>query len=133
MSGASTLTAFLLVACGGALGAMGRYGLSLALPRFDAAAGFPWATFGANLAGCFLIGLASVLILGLTKASEPTRLLLVVGMLGGFTTFSSFALESVQLFQAERWQVAGLYVLSSAILCPLLGLAGLLLGRSLSA
>lgn len=88
-----------VIAAGGALGALGRYGLSetLATPPD----GFPWATFAVNVSGCLLIG---VLMVVLTEvAGRPHRLFrpfLGVGVLGGFTTFSTYTVEVQQLFLA---------------------------------
>ena len=87
----------ILVMSGGAVGAALRYGLSRALPV--GAAGWPWPTFVANLLG----GLAMGLLIGLLARSgaggETTRLFVGVGILGGFTTFSSFSLEFWLLFE----------------------------------
>lgn len=86
----------LSIAAGGALGALGRYGLSLALPT--QADGFPWATFTANVSGCLLIGVLMVILTDVSR--HPHRLarpFLGVGILGGFTTFSTYTVESQQL------------------------------------
>lgn len=86
----------LAISAGGAVGAVARYGLSLALP--SPAGGFPWATFTTNVSGCLLIG---VLMVILTDVSwHPHRLarpFLGVGILGGFTTFSTYTVETQQL------------------------------------
>ncbi|MDM4718976.1 CrcB family protein [Micromonospora sp. WMMA1363] len=85
------------VAAGGALGALGRAGLSAALPHDPA--GFPWPTLTVNLSGCLLIG---VLMAVLTRRGGPalTRPFLGVGVLGGYTTFSTYAVEAQQLVVA---------------------------------
>jgi len=85
----------LLVAIGGAIGAAARYlaGLWIAA-RFGA--GFPWGTFFVNVTGSFLIGIVLVLVERGTLPSEA-RLFLAVGILGGYTTFSSFSYETLQL------------------------------------
>ncbi len=111
---------WLMVGLGGAIGAMTRYGLSLALPRVDANS-FPSSTLIANLVGCLLIG---VLWNSLSKSPHWLSQFLIIGILGGFTTFSSFGLESVQLFKAGKLGLAGLYVGISTlggILCVFLG------------
>jgi CrcB protein len=99
----------LLVAAGGAVGAVARYGVSLAAARAFGAA-FPWGTLLVNVIGCLLMGLL------IAKAGEnDTRLLLGVGVLGGFTTFSAFSLETVRLMQSQAG-MALLYVLASVVL-----------------
>jgi CrcB protein len=101
-----TLPNLLLVAAGGAAGSVLRYWLStLAVTHLGTA--FPWGTLGVNVAGSAAIGIAA----GLGLQGEA-RLLLVTGLLGGFTTFSAFSLETAVL--AERgWWLAALYVLAS--------------------
>ena len=108
---------WLAVALGGALGAMSRYGLTLWLaPTLD---GFPWATWVANIIGSILIGLFYVLITEKGLINEQWRPLLMVGFLGALTTFSTFALDSVLLWQNNQWVDGLLYILSSVIGCLL--------------
>ena len=85
---------WMAVALGGALGAMARYGVALALPtRPDG--GLPWATLLVNVAGCFLIGILGAAVnLGHIRLSESQQAALFVGLLGGFTTFSAFSWRS---------------------------------------
>ena len=94
----------LIVAFGGALGAVARYGVGLAAVRF-AATGLPLGTWSVNLAGSFLIGLAVPV---LVAKGEAHRLALVVGFLGSFTTFSTFSLDTFALWEAGRpaWALA---------------------------
>lgn len=98
-----------VVAVGGALGALARYGLSVALPHPSGR--FPWATFATNVSGCLLIG---ILMVSLTEISgRPHRLVrpfLGVGLLGGYTTFSTYVLETQQLVVAGVPRVAALYL-----------------------
>jgi CrcB protein len=88
----------LMVAAGGAAGCLCRYGVALALPSQG---GFPWAVFAVNMLGCFLFGLCAELIAGgiLPKQAE---LPVLVGFLGGFTTFSSFAFNNHALWEHGR-------------------------------
>ncbi len=79
------MLAFLLVGFGGALGSMARYGVGLALPS----SGFPYATLAVNVIGCFCIGMAMPAAARVEALSPELRLLVVVGFLGGFTTFSA--------------------------------------------
>lgn len=98
----------LLVAAGGAAGSVLRHLVALALPA--AAGGFPWATLAVNLAGSAAIGAAAALCV-----QGDLRLLLVTGLLGGFTTFSAFSLEAVTLL-GRHPALAALYVLASLVL-----------------
>ena len=101
---------WLLAFLGGGLGALGRYGLALILPR--AGEGCPWATLGANLIGSFLIGLIAARVM----ADETWRVFVVVGLLGGFTTFSAFSYETVGLLQQREIGLAFAYVGASVVL-----------------
>jgi fluoride exporter len=89
--------AYLLAALGGALGALARWGLSLALPS---PGGWPWATLLVNLTGCLLLGV--LIAVGGARRPEAAwvRPFLAVGVLGGYTTFSAFAVEVVALVEA---------------------------------
>lgn len=105
---------YLLVMLGGAIGAMLRYGLG-AWVQGLLGPGFPWSTFLINITGSFLIGL--VLRLSLEGALSPEwRLFLAVGMLGGYTTFSTFSWETLTLVQQGEWLKAFLYVTGSVVL-----------------
>ena len=101
---------WLFVFCGGGLGAMARYGLSFLVPR--TAGGFPWATFCANMVGALLIGLLA----GTLLSREGARGFWIVGVLGGFTTFSAFSLETVQLIQQRDMLLALIYVVASVLM-----------------
>lgn len=101
---------------GGGLGALGRYYLSqwcLAMLGNH----LPYGTLAVNMVGSLLIGVAIGILQQMP--SEPIRLFFVVGVLGGFTTFSTFSLEVMMLMQKGQWAVAGGYVVAS-ILCALL-------------
>lgn len=88
---------FLFVAAGGAIGAAARYGVSLlSLAWFGA--GFPWGTLVVNLVGSFAIG-----VLVAQGIAGNARLFWVMGVLGGFTTFSAFSLEAVGLWERAPW------------------------------
>jgi CrcB protein len=104
---------YLLAALGGALGALARWAVAEALPR--PAGGWPWATLAVNLVGCLLLGL---LIAGLAaRRPDDARLpaFLGAGVLGGFTTFSAFAVEAADLLRAGSPWVAVGYVAVSVV------------------
>ena len=114
----------LLVALGGGVGAVCRYGLSL-LPISTK---FPWGTLLANLAGALIIGFLAGWAARVSHFPPELNLLLKTGFCGGFTTFSTFSLEAVTLFQNGRYLLGGAYVLLSVALC----VAGVLLGQCLA-
>jgi CrcB protein len=119
------MQSFLSVALGGALGAAGRYGLSLWLAR---GAAWPWATFTINVLGSFLIGL----LVGWTAARdshEPWRLFLGVGVLGGFTTFSAYSLETAQMIERNDLAGAASYSLGSVLAGLTACFLGLMIAR----
>lgn len=119
---------FLLVALGGAAGSMLRYATGLGATRL-LGPGFPWGTLIVNVAGSFVIGLFVEAIARRFGASEPARLLLVTGFLGGFTTFSSFSLDAAALIERGQAGLALLYMGGSVILSLAAVFAGLALAR----
>jgi CrcB protein len=92
-----------------------------------AAAGFPWGTFAVNGLGSLLIGVVLGYLTSVEAGPGP-RLFLVVGLLGGFTTFSTFSYEVVTLLQIGEWTRAGLYAIGSVIL----GVAAVLIGLQIA-
>lgn len=106
---------WLAVAFGGALGAVIRYWVSLALPTVGE--GFPWATLAVNVAGSALMGLFYILLVQKGIIGLQWRPFLMVGLLGALTTFSTFALDAVLLWQQGQGLQALLYVLASVITC----------------
>ena len=109
------------------MGSAARYALSLAMNP-SSGTGMPWGTLVANVVGCLLIGWLSATLATAGGVSEAVRLGILVGLLGGFTTFSSFGLETIQLLQAGQGMSALIYVLLSNFG----GLAGAWLGLRLS-
>jgi CrcB protein len=121
---------FLAVAIGGAVGASSRYGLDRLIERRSFAV-FPWSTFTINVSGCFLIGLVIAALVDRQEAPAWVRVGLVVGVLGGYTTFSTFAQESLDLLRADDVALAVLYSLGSLACGVLAVLGGTMLGRTL--
>ncbi len=125
------LIGYVAAALGGALGALARWGLGLALPH-DAGA-WPTATLVVNLTGCLLLGLLSSALFTRHPRSPWLRPFLGTGVLGGWTTFSTFAVDAVQLADAGRGAVAAGYVLVSVVGGVLAAAAGVRLGRAVPA
>ncbi|MDQ7775584.1 fluoride efflux transporter CrcB [Paracoccus aminovorans] len=119
---------FLQVALGGALGSMARYGVNILAGRVT---GLPLGTLTVNIAGCFAMGLlASVLAL---RGGQHLAPLLLTGVLGGFTTFSAFSLDTLTLWQRGAAGLALGYVAASVLLSLAAVTAGLALGRGIFA
>lgn len=116
----------LAVAAGGALGAVARHLLSAQIMRVNGF-GFPLGTLSVNVLGGLLMGLLVSLFALHWNAGQEVRLFLTVGLLGGFTTFSTFSMETILLFERGQWMAAGLYVLASVSLA----LAGFAAGQAL--
>ncbi|HCL63897.1 MAG TPA: fluoride efflux transporter CrcB [Rhizobium sp.] len=124
------MTQILLVALGGAFGSVCRYLVGLGALRLLGAA-FPWGTFAVNVAGCFLIGALAELIVARFGASAELRLLFITGFLGGFTTFSAFALDTVSLFERGAVVASVLYVGASVGISIIAVVAGIAVVRSM--
>ena len=122
-----SLGVLLGVAIGGALGATLRY---LTAQMVGTSSGFPLGTFLVNIIGCFAIGVCYVLITEKSILPELWRPILMAGFLGGLTTFSSYSLEAIQLFEDGRWQLALGYIVFSVIFCILAAFSGVLLARA---
>ncbi len=119
----------LLVILGGSVGALCRYGVSLLAVRFLGTR-FPFGTLVVNLSGCFLVGLSLALAdRGLNIMSPSARLFFVTGFLGAMTTFSAFALETVNAVRAETYWIAAAIFLSNNLIGGALVFLGIWAGK----
>jgi fluoride exporter len=116
-----------VVAAGGGAGAVARYGLGRLWPAGPG--GFPWATFTVNVVGCLLIGVLMVLTTEVWSAHRLVRPLLGVGVLGGFTTFSTYTAEIRALLRPGTVPVAFAYLAATVLAALLAVIAGVWLTR----
>ena len=120
----------LLAGLGGFIGSAARYSIGMLVTRATVSLTFPLATLLVNVTGSFLIGF----LLGTTPArtwlNDDARVFVIVGVLGGFTTFSSFSLDTLQLWRETNAARAGLNVLLNVALCLLAVLLGDMSGRA---
>lgn len=124
------MTRLLLVALGGALGSMARYGVGLGAARLFPASSWPWGTLTVNVVGGLALGLlVGWMSLKAGAGQETVRVFAAVGVLGGFTTFSAFSLETVLMIERREYGLAGAYVLLSVVLTVAALMAGLMLAR----
>jgi len=120
---------YLWVGIGGFLGANARYAMGrLVADRLGS--GYPWGTFLVNLTGSVLIGVLLTILLDRAVADPFWRLVLVIGFLGGYTTFSSYTFEAVALAMGGKWVAAAIYVLGSNVLGLAACGAGIALARN---
>lgn len=120
-----------LVFVGGGLGAVLRYGMSIGVTRL-AGTGFPFATLSINVFGSFLMGLVVAWFAFRGEGGQEWRLFLTTGVLGGYTTFSAFSLETMLLYERGDTMLAALYVVLSVVVSVLALAAGLAVVRSLT-
>lgn len=121
----------LWIGLGGALGSIARYAMATGIMQWTGLAQtgrFPLGTLLVNLLGCLLIGVMAGLAQRFDWLTPAVRLFIVTGVLGGFTTFSAFGLETVELMQRNQWFAAGLYLGSSVAL----GLLAVWLGMQIA-
>jgi CrcB protein len=125
------MIAYLWVAIGGALGSVARFWLSgFVAERYGQA--FPWGTLIINVGGSFIIGIIGAVATPEGRLSPQTRIFatqfLMVGICGGYTTFSSFSWQTLQLAQERQWLYAGGNILLSVALCLIAVWLGYLIG-----
>lgn len=109
------ISTIIAIATGGALGAVLRYGVNVIVAHFMGY-GFPWGTLAVNVAGSFLMGLLIAIFAHFWNPPEVMRIFLVTGFLGAFTTFSTFSLDAVTLFERGAFLATGGYMLASVVL-----------------
>lgn len=114
-----------MVGAGGAIGSVLRYGFSKILPGIQSGS-FPWSTFTVNLIGCFLIGWIYAMLN--KQGQQQWAPFLITGLLGGFTTFSAFGLEGLQMIRMQEYGLMALYAGSSLTLGIMLAAAGYWIG-----
>ena len=120
------MKSYLLVFVGGGLGASLRHAVNMIIARGLGTA-FPWGTFIINISGSLVMGLIAGYLAFKGGASQPWRLFLMTGILGGYTTFSAFSLDAALLYQRGEIGSALFYVLGSVVL----SIAGLFAGLAL--
>ncbi len=123
--------AYIWVALGGAAGSVARFWLNgVVSERYGAT--FPWGTMAVNVLGSFVIGVLGAMTLPEGRMSSEARAvttqLLMIGICGGFTTFSSFSLQTLNLLRDREWLYAGGNILLSVVLCLISTWLGFLLG-----
>ena len=124
------MNTYIAIAFGGALGAVSRFWVHLAVQRFNGS-NFQLGTFAVNILGSFLIGVFFVVIAEKAQLSEPWRPLVIVGFLGAMTTFSTFSLDALLLFEQGHYNTALFYIVSSVALCLFASFIGMQVTRAL--
>lgn len=119
------------IAAGGALGALLRYGFSISAHHFFGK-GFPYGTLVVNVIGSFMIGAIFVFMVERGELSEEWRAFLVIGLLGAFTTFSTFSFETINLIETGEVVKAGLNIVGSVLICLCVCWLGMFLARQTS-
>ena len=124
------MKALVLIAIGGAFGAVFRYGASLSVYAL-LGRGFPYGTLFVNVTGSLLMGVLSVLFLERYSIDPEWRAAILVGLLGSFTTFSTFSMETLLLLEQGDISRASLNIVLSVIICLIAVWAGVIIGRQL--
>ena len=127
------MAAYLWIAVGSALGGVGRFWCSGVAARFMGET-FPWGTIIVNVVGCFIIGFFATLTGpdGRVFADTLTRQFVMIGILGGYTTFSSFSIQTLNLVQDGEWWLAGANIALSVVACLVAVWLGFVLAASIN-
>ncbi|MEZ4773527.1 MAG: fluoride efflux transporter CrcB [Bacteroidia bacterium] len=112
------MSEWIAVFIGGGIGSISRYGISRWLGTTEG--GFPVGTLTANILSCIVLGLAWGYFSRYTEVSSSVKLLLMVGFCGGFSTFSTFSLETMKMFQLGQYMMAAGYICLSILMCVLI-------------
>lgn len=123
------MTRLLIVGFGGALGSMARYGAGMLAQRLAPGAAWPWGTFAVNVIGGLLMGLVAGWLSQRGQGGNDVRLFAAVGVLGGFTTFSAFSLETALMIERRAFGLAAAYVAVSVVLAVAALFVGLMIAR----
>jgi CrcB protein len=127
----ATMTRFLWICLGGAAGTGARYLLSGWLLRVAGPA-FPWGTLAVNVLGSFLLGLIMQVAMTTDLLPPALRLALTTGLMGGFTTYSTFNYETLQYFQQNDWLLGFANLAATVVICLAAGGLGVVAGRLLT-
>jgi len=122
---------FLLICLGGAFGTGARYGVQILAVRWMGSS-FPYGTLAVNVLGSILIGLVNEVAFTSSLIPPTVRVMLTIGVMGGFTTYSSFSFETLELAKDGAWLGAGVNVLLNTALCLAGCGLGIALGRLLA-
>jgi len=122
------LNQIIAISVGASAGALSRWGTVLLMQRWFGA-GYPWATLVVNAVGSFLLGFLVIWFLDKTHLSDLLRLLLTVGFLGSFTTFSTFSVETVRLMEQGSITMSLIHTIGSVVLCIFMAWLGMLLAK----
>jgi CrcB protein len=121
---------YVMIAVGGALGAMARYQVGVFV-QSRVAAGFPWGTFVVNMTACVIMGLASTLLAERVVGHPNWIFLIPVGFIGAYSTFSTLELDVFRAATEGAWLVGGVYVVSSIVLGYLSLWLGVIVARAI--
>ena len=125
------MTRVILVALGGAIGSVARYGVGAVAAQLLGST-FPWGTLLVNLSGSFLIAVVMHVALAGTAISLELRIFLTTGIMGGYTTYSSFNYETLALLTSRAYALAVLNLAATVVGCMAAGVLGLATGRAIA-